>query len=231
MNSAQTIQTLRLHLLDMARRCQRVVDYALKAYSLGSTECRTIVRNNKPEINILHLQIEEITTEILSMEVSDTLDLRFVLSADRICNSLEEVHVHADDIATKSMRLLENPRRMRCKDLVSMGDVVNRLMRLCVVALFEENIDHAETVLRSEGVECEFETRFFESLNTLDRSDIAEAVYEISIGDSLSRMARELREVANAIMFWLSDSDHDWMPYNTEACMVWWESERLTPVR
>jgi phosphate uptake regulator len=223
MNSTQTIQTLRLHLLDMATRCQRVVDYALKAYSLGSTECRTIVRNNKPEISTLHLQIEEITREILLMEISDTVDLRFVLSADRICNALEEIHVHADDIATKSMRLLESSRRMESKELVLMGDVVNRLMRLCVVALFEENIEHAETVLRSEGVEGEFEARFFESLNIFDRCDIAEAVYEIAIADSLSGMAGELREVANAIMFWLNDSEHDWVPCNTEPCMVRWE--------
>jgi len=220
MNGHQSIQILRLHLLNMARMCQRVVDYALKAYSLGSTECCTIVRNNKPEINLRHLQIEESTREILLMEISDTLDLRFVLSADRICNALEEIHVHADDIATTSMHLLESSRRIGCKELVSMGDVVNRLMRLCVVALFKEHIDHAEIVLRSEGVECVFETRFLESVNTLERSDITEAVYEIAVADSLGRMARELREVANAIMFWLSDSEQEWVPCNTEACMA-----------
>jgi phosphate uptake regulator len=220
MNSHQSVQILRLHVLDMARMCQRVVDYALKAYSLGSSECCTLVRSNKPEIDLLHLQIEESIRDILLMEVSDTLDLRFVLSADRICNALEEIHALADDIATTSTHLLESSRRVGCKELVSMGDVVNRLMRLCVVALFKEHIDHAETVLRSEGVECEFETRFFENFNTLDRSDITEAVYEIAVADSLSRMARELREVANAIMFWLSDSEHDWVPCNTEPCMA-----------
>ena len=220
MNGHQSIRILRLHLLKMARMCQRAVDYALKAYSLGSPECCTLVRNNKPEINLLHLQIEESTREILLMEISDTLDLRCVLSADRICNALEDIYVHAEDIATSSIHLLESFRRTGCKELVSMGDVVNRLMRLCVVSLFEESTGHAETVLRSEGVEGEFEISFFESLNTLDRSDIAEAVYEIAIADNLSRMARELREVANAIMFWLNDSEHDWVPCNTEPCML-----------
>ena len=79
---------------------------------------------------------------------------------------------------------------------------------------------HAETVLRSEGVEGELEISFFESLNTLNRRDIEEAAYEIAIADSLSRMARELCEVANAIMFWLNDSEHEWVPCNTEPCMV-----------
>jgi phosphate uptake regulator len=204
----------------MARKCQRAVDYALKAYSLGSPGCCRLVRNNKSEINLLHLQIEESIRQILLMEISDTLDLRFVLSADRLCNAFEEIHIHADDIATTSMRLLESAGRIGRKELVSMGDVVNRLMRLCVVSLFEESSGHAETVLRSEGVEGEFEMSFFESLNTLDRSDIGEAVYEIAIADNLSRMARELREVANAIMFWLSDSEEEWVPCNSEPCMV-----------
>jgi phosphate uptake regulator len=204
----------------MARMCQRAVDYALKAYSLGSPECCRLVRNNKSEINQLHVHIEESIREILLMEISDALDLRFVLSADRLCDAFEEISVHADDLATTSMRLLESSRRIGCKELVSMGDVVNRLMRLCVVALFKEDLDYAETVLRSEGIECEFETRFFESVNALDRSDITEVVYEIVVADSLSRMARELREVANVIMFWLSDSEEEWVPCNSEPCMV-----------
>lgn len=212
MNSHQYTQTLRLHLLDMARVCQRGVDYSLKAYSLGCTECCTMVRNNAPEINMLHLEIAEIAREVLLMEIRDESDLRFVLSAERICDALQEIHVLADDIATNSTRLFESSTGTECKELVSMGDVVNRLMRLCVVALFEEDIDHAETVLRSDGVEREFETRFFDRISTLDRRECAEAVYEIAVADSLSQMARELREVANAIMFWLNDSERNWVP-------------------
>jgi hypothetical protein len=40
------------------------------------------------------------------------------------------------------------------------------------------------------------------------------------MADNLSRMARELGEVANAIIFWLNDSEHDWVPGNTEPCML-----------
>jgi phosphate uptake regulator len=207
MNSHQYIQTLRLHLLDMARVCQRGVDYSLKAYSLGSSECCSLVRNNSPEIDTIRLEIDEITQDILLMEISDESDLRFVLSADRIRNALQGIHVHAEDIATNSMRLLESSRRKECKELVSMGDVVNRLMRLCVVALFKEEVEHAESVLRSNGFQREFETNFFDRLSTADRSGSTEDVYEISVADSLTHMARELHEVANAITFWLNGTE------------------------
>jgi phosphate uptake regulator len=216
MNSHPYIRALRLHILDMARVCQREVDYSIRAYSLNSSECSRIVRSDRSEINILRLEIDEITREILLMEISDESDLRFVLSAERICNALQQIRVHADDIATNSMRRLESSSKLESKELVSMGDVANRLMRLCVVALFVEGIEHAETVLQSSGVECEFETRFFDRLSTLDQSETTEAVYEIAVADSLGQMARALHELADAIMFWLNDSELNCAPDKAE---------------
>jgi phosphate uptake regulator len=212
MNSHQYIQILRLHVLDMARVCQRAMDYSLKAHRLGSAECCTLVRNNTSEINALHLEIDEMIREILLTEILDESDLRFILAVERICKALQEIHLHADHIASNSLRLLESSRRIECSELFSMGDVVNRLMRLCVVALFEECIVHAEAVLRSDGVERELETKFFEGLSTLDRNEGTEVVYEIAVADSLGQMAREMHELADAIVFWLSDSERNSMP-------------------
>jgi phosphate uptake regulator len=219
MNSHQYIQSLRLHVLDMAGLCQRGVDYSLKAYSLASPECCRIARNNTPEINILHLEIDEITREILLMEIPDESDLRFVLSVERICNALREIQINADAIATNSMRSLEGSRRMECKELVSIGDIVNRFMRLCVVALFKEEIEHAETVLRNDGVPRELETRFFDRLSTGDPSEGMETAYEIAVADCLGHIASELNELATAIVFWLDDSERTWSPDNAESCM------------
>lgn len=214
MNIHQYIQTLRLHLLDMARVCQRGVDYSIKAYNLGRPESCTNARDDAYEMNILYREIIEITRDLMLIEISKEPDLRFVLSAERICKALQTIHLHAVDIAANSMRLLECSRRMECKELVSMGNVVNALMRLCVVALFEEGVEQAETVLRSEGVEREFESKIFDWFRILDRRERTQAGYEIAISRSLSRMARELHEIAKGIVFWLNDSPHKWSPQN-----------------
>lgn len=176
------------------------------------------MRDDTYEINILHREIIEVTRDLMLMEISREPDPRFVMSAGRICNALQAIHVHAVDIAANSRPLLENSRRMECKELVSMGDVVNALVRLCVVALFEEGIAHAETVLRSDSIEREFETRFFDWYKVLDQRERTQAGYEIAIAKSLGQMARETHQVADAIVFWLKDSERKWRPENTGPC-------------
>jgi phosphate uptake regulator len=166
MNMHKDIQILRLHLLDMSRASQRNVDYSIKAYKVGIPEFCTNVHDNT---SILHREIIEIAGELLLMELPLDSDLRFVLSSERICNALQAVHSHAVEIATNSMRLLENGEGLGCEDLAMIGDVVNGLVRLCVVALFEERIEHAETVLRNDGVERWFETSFCEWYRSMDR--------------------------------------------------------------
>jgi phosphate uptake regulator len=202
----QFIQTLRLHLLDMSRVSQRGVDYSIKAYRLGGPEFCASVRDNTDEINILHREITEIAQELLLMELARESDLRFSLASARICNALQAMHSQAVEIAGNTMRLLENGG-LRCTDLGTMGDVVNGLVRLCVVSLFDEGIEHAQTVLRSDGVEHLFETTFFDWYRTIDPRARTQAGYELAITKNLSQIVRQTHEVADAIVFWREDED------------------------
>jgi phosphate uptake regulator len=202
----QYLQTLRLHLLDMSRVSQRSVDYSIKAYKLGCPEFCASARDNTDEINILHREITEIVQELLQMELARESDLRLVLTCARICNALQTMHCQAVEIARNSMRLVENGG-LRCTDLTTMGDVVNSLVRLCVVSLFDEGIEHAQTVLQSNGVERLFETTFYDWYRTIDRRARTQAGYELAITKHLSQIVRQTHEVADAIVFWLEDAD------------------------
>lgn len=198
-------QTLRLQLLDMARVSQRGIDYSIKAYRLGSPEFCANVRSSTYEVNILHREISELTRDLLLMEIPDESELRFVLSSERMCNALQAMHSQAVEVAMSSMRLMENGGNRGCRDLITMGDVVNSLVRLCVVALFEESIEPAETVLRSDGIERLFATAFFDWYRTIDPRERTQASYELAVTKYLSRIAQQAHEIADAIVFWLED--------------------------
>jgi phosphate transport system protein len=207
----QYLQTLRLQLLDMLRVSQRGVYYSIKAYKLGCPEFCASVRDNTDEINILHREITEIVQELLLMELARESDLRFILTCARICNALQAMHCQAVEIARNSMRLLENGG-LRCTDLTTMGDVVNGLVRLCVVSVFDEGIEHAQTVLRSDGVERLFETTFYDWYRTIDHRRRTQAGYELAITKHLSQIVRQTTEMADAIVFWLEDADRASLP-------------------
>jgi len=196
-------QTLRLHLLDMARVSQRSIDYSIKAYKLGGSEFCTNVRDNTYEVNILHREITEIAQDLLLMDMPSESDLRFVLSSPRICNALQAMHRQAVEIVANSMGFLETRGKLKCTDLATMGDVVNSLVRLCVVALFEEGIEHAETVLLTDGVERLFEMTFYDWYRTIDQRARTQAGHELAITKHLSQIAQQTHEIADAIVFWL----------------------------
>jgi phosphate uptake regulator len=134
-------------------------------------------------------------------------DVRFALSAALICDALHSVHAQAVKIAANSERLLENGHTLGWAGLTRMGEVVNCLMRLCVVALFNEEVAHAETVLRNRGVKRLFESAFYDWYRNIDQRLRTQVCHELAITNGLSQMAKETYMIADAIVFWLEGTD------------------------
>jgi phosphate uptake regulator len=209
----QYLQTLRLKLLDMSRVSQRAADCSIKAYKLDSPEFRASVRDNTYEVNILHREITEIAEDLMLMELPLESDVRFALSAVLICDAFHSIHAQAVKIAAKSARLLENGHTPGCAGLSRMGDVVNCLMRLCIIALFDEKVAHAETVLSNRGVERLFESIFYDWYRNVDQRLRTLASDELAITKSLSQIAKETYEIADAIVFSLKGPDSEPTPH------------------
>jgi phosphate uptake regulator len=206
MNTYEYGQTLRLHLLDMARGTQRSVDYAIKAYKLQKPELCSIVRGCTHDIDMLHRTITEFVCDLLAIELPSESIVRYILASERIASALRVVHRQAVEIAANSMRMIENGGGLGCPELATMGDVVNRLLRLCVVALFEEDVAHAELVRRSNGVGRLFGATFYDWYLNIDPRARPQAEVERAITKHLGYIALQTCEIAGAIVFWLDDS-------------------------
>jgi phosphate uptake regulator len=207
MDLHQHIQVLRLHVLDMTRLAQRSVDYSIKACALGNPEMCSAVRDRTFEIDALHCEITETAQELLALNIPDRGDFRFVLSCERIGIALQALHLQADEIARQCMQLLEVGRNHGCAEIAAMGDIVNSLVRLCAVALFEEKKQHADLVLGAGRVERLFEMTLCDWLRSLDPAERERADCDRAITRHLSCMARQTYEIADALDFWLEDSD------------------------
>jgi phosphate uptake regulator len=206
MNTHEYSQILRLHLLEMARGTQRGVDYATKAYRLGSPEFCSLVRDCTDEIDVLHREITELVRDLLGLELPGESNLRSILASERIANAMRVMHGQAVEIAANSMRIVENGGGLGCAELTTMGDLVNSLVRLSIVALFEEDVEHAELVRRSSGIGRIFGSTFYDWYRTIDHSARAQAEFERAITKHLGHITLQTYEVAGAILFWLGDS-------------------------
>jgi hypothetical protein len=98
---------------------------------------------------------------------------------------------------------LEGGRTAVSPAIEEMGHLVNRLMRLCIVALFNEQIQHAKTVLHNDGTGAMLALAAYQSHERpIQRTD-AHSKFELVIHENLDQIATQAYEIADAITFWL----------------------------
>ncbi len=218
MSNQKHIQALRLHLLDMSKLSQRAVDYAIKGYKLGSPEFCRHVRHGDRDLHELRHKITDrcrvffmeldFNSEVLMDRLSVDAEMRFHFSALRICDVLHTACTAAAEIAHNTMLLLQGSCASGCAVLERLCSQVNRLMSLCVVALFKKEIRHAETVLQEQEVGRLFEQVYHKLRNdTNQRADVV-ANLEFAITKSLGQIARHTHEMAEAIVYWLEGTNY-----------------------
>ncbi len=152
MNINEYIQVLRLQLLDMARVCQRAVDYSVKSVTLGTAHFCTHAASSEYEVRQLNHEIKDLCQELLATELLVDSEIRFALSATHISEALRLICSETITVTKTMLPVLENGGAIGCSRLTRMADVVNALMRLCVVALGNEEAEHAKAVIETHGM-------------------------------------------------------------------------------
>lgn len=163
-------------------------------------------------MDMLHRDAGELARNLMLTGSSSEWGMRFVMASIRICDALQVIHKSALEIAEASLFHLENGDEVDCPNLATMGDLTNRLMRLCTVALFEEEIVHAEAALRTAAGERILARAFCGWYRWIDLRSPSQATYAMSISDRLDQLIWQLHELAGAIVFWLDDGQRDPSP-------------------
>jgi hypothetical protein len=186
---------------------QKSVDYSIKALQCGKCDFSTTFVDTTFEMGSLHHDVKEIARDLMLTRLSSESDIRFVSTSVRISDALRAIHKEAFEISL----LLQNEREINCADLTTRGDLANRLMRLCTVAIFEEEVAHAEAVLRAEGARLVTTTASVWH-GQLDRIPPSKAVCVLSIAERLDELIRQMREMARAIVFWIDGNKRESFP-------------------
>ncbi|HMH15600.1 MAG TPA: PhoU domain-containing protein [Edaphobacter sp.] len=201
------ICVLRIHLLTMCNLSQRALDYSIKGYEMGHPGICAHACSAEYELAEHHFQIKYLCRKLMTASVATPSDLRFVLATLRIDHALHAIFRAATRIAQDSIHFLEGMPAVKCPALNRLGEFVNCSMRLCIVALFKKDFVHAETVLQSQGVWRRCEMVFDDVRDGASHRMEAQDVYALAIARSLGIAAKQVHEMADAILFWLKGSD------------------------
>jgi len=206
-NIQQHLHVLRSELLAMARLTQRAVDYSIKAYQLGRIEFCQHASNTDDEVHKLQRCIADRGHVLLSSGLPVDSHSRFVSSSLRICSALHITYAAATGIAQDTMLSLKGERIAVSPAIEEMGQLVNCLVRLCIVALFNKQIQPAKTVLQSDGTGQWFDLAVYQWYRGPIQRTNAQVRLELAIHKSLDQIAEQTHEIADAITFWL-DGNH-----------------------
>jgi phosphate uptake regulator len=207
MNIRQHIQLLRFQLFEMSRLSQRAVDYSIKAFELRSKEFCRYVQNYKYEVGDLHRSVEDQCRQLLVAGLPIESDLQYALSAFRICRALYSTYSAAAEIAQNTMSSLEDGQIFESPALVEMGRIVNRSIRLCTVALFKEEVEHAKAVENNYAVVRWFELAVSRGQNNAHQQIGTQTAFELAIMKSFRQVAKQAHEMAGAITLCLERPD------------------------
>jgi hypothetical protein len=205
------IQVLRVQLLAMSRLAQCALDYSIKGYELGSSDFCNHARGIGHELGGRYHQIKHLCCQLIIAGTTAPSELRFSLAALRLNRALCRTYSAAAQITKDTLLFLESNPMTKCAALDAFGDLVNSLMRLCIVALFQQEASHAETVLQSQGAWRRYELIFDHLHHGVTPRMKAQDIYALTISQSLGIVARQAHDMAHAILFWMQGGEGAWI--------------------
>jgi hypothetical protein len=197
----------RSHLLRMTRLAQRAVDYSIKAYELGSYELCQVVRNTEDELRELQLNIGARGRLLRAEGRRVDTESAAASCALRVYSALQVTYFAAAEIAQNTVLLLEGGRKTQSPSQMMTTNFVNGLVRLYTVALFDEEIQHARTILQVDEGHRQFDLQLCLREEELIYRNDANARFELAITHCLAQIAEQAYEIANTITQWLDGKD------------------------
>jgi hypothetical protein len=207
MQDRQNNPISRSHLLRMIRLAQRVVDYSIKAYELGSDETCHIVRNTEDELRRLQLNIGDRGRFLRAEGRPADAESTAASCALRVYSALQVTYFAAREIAQNTLLLLESGRKTKSPSKMETANFVNGLVRLYTVALFKEETQGARTILQASEGHRRFGLPLDLWEDELIHRDSAHAGFELAITHCLAQIAEQAHEIADTIMLWLDSKD------------------------
>ena len=193
----------RSHVLRMTMLSQRAVDYATKAYALNSLELCGQVHQTKRDLHDLHLSIGERGRRLFAAGVPIDSHSPQAYGSLRIYSALRVMFTAATEIAQNTMIIAAREREDEFPQTVESGKFVNGLVRMCTVALFEEDAWLAKKALHIEGGRRRFDLALSRARLDVFRRSCTHCGRELAISNCIGQIAEQAYEIAEGLIAWL----------------------------
>jgi phosphate transport system protein len=198
------LDALNEKLLHMARLAEESVALAVRGLRERNEALAQDVFKREGSINLLEIEIDELSIRLLALRQPVAGDLRFITSAMRIGSELERVGDLAVNIAEVSVGLIKQPPLKPLIDIPRMASLAQGMIKDSLNAFVNRDEKLARDVCARDNEVDSLNDQVFRELLTYmmnDPSTINRAVGLILIGRHLERIADHATNIGEDVIY------------------------------
>ncbi len=206
----EELTSLRETVLRMGGLVEQMTHRAIQALVERKAAMLEEVRAMEPQVNQLHIEIDEICLEMIALRQPAAKDLRFITAAMKINTDLERVGDQAVNITESGDRLLAVPPLKPLIDIPRMAQIAKEMLKDALDAYVRGDDQlAARTIPRDDSVDQLKDQVFRELLTYMmaDPSTIPRAMELILVSRHLERIADHATNICEDVIFMVQGKD------------------------
>lgn len=203
----EELNKLKEKLLEMSGLAQRAIQLSIGALAERKGELAQQVIKSDHAINMLEIEIDELSLKLLALRQPQAGDLRFITSIMKINNDLERIGDLAVNIAERTIELLKYPLLKPLIDIPRMADISQGMLKDSINAFVNRDSELARNVCERDDEVDNLNDQILRELLTYmmqDPKTIERAVDLILVGRNLERIADHATNICEDVIYMVS---------------------------
>lgn len=200
----EELKTLKGRLLQMASLAEESIAKAIKALVERDKKLAEDVIKSDEAINLLEIDVDELSLKLLALRQPIATDLRFITSALKINSDLERIGDLSVNIAQRALDLMEHPLLKPLIDIPRMAQLAQKMVKDSLDAFVNRDADLARNVCMRDDEVDQLNHQIFRELLTYmiqDTKAITRAVDLILVGRHLERIADHATNISEDVVY------------------------------
>jgi phosphate transport system protein len=205
------LDELKERMLFMSSLVEKAIHESLAALNhRDESRATQVIADMEPQINELHLELDDRALQLLALQQPMAVDLRFITGAIKINSDLERMGDQAVNIAQRALSLVSQPLLKPLIDIPRMADIAEKMVKDALDAFVRRDTELArQVVLRDDEVDNYRDLIFRELIAHMikDPRHILQALDLILVSRNLERIADHATNIAEDVIYMVLGRD------------------------
>lgn len=206
----EELRELKKKLLYMGGVVEKMIDFSIRGLIERNKNLAQKVFNQEEEINMLHIEVDDLCIKLIALHQPTAADLRFITAAMKINSELERIGDQSVNISENTAIYLNYSPLKPLIDIPRMAEIATQMVKDSLTSFVEKDVSLARSVLERDDAVDKLKEQIFRELLTYMMSDtttIQPALALILISRNIERIADHATNIEEDVIFMVLGKD------------------------